>query len=438
MPIIIKSFIKAKTKLKARYATVVEIFDNQQRIIESGLAIFFTKPNSYTGEDILELQVHGNPILVQKIMETIVQLKNVRYANPGEFTKRAYLNKKIDIEQAKAVQRIIQARTETEIIANRRNLNGYHRKLVSELRSQMIQLKAESAAKIDLPEELDIKYAATKKAERERELQTLIHKISRIIEIAKNTKIMNKKFQICIIGRSNVGKSSLFNELLGNNRAIVSTEHGTTRDYVSEDLLLNNTLIRLYDTAGLRSSHEAVEKIEEKGIEYTKGLMRTSDLNIYVTSVDQMTIATEYHEIVESNKGKSIFVINKIDLLDEQLTNQNFFSKFSQKFPQVKKTIPISCHKTNGMDELKELIIKQLNLQQSNNEAIFLEEQQILALKKIITCLKAIELLLTEKAPEEIIMIELDNALHYLSFITEKIDDEEVLGRIFSIFCVGK
>lgn len=423
-----------------RRMLVGEFLDLQGQVIDRGLAVYHPAPHSYTGEDLAELFLHGNPLLLQRLIDTLGQQRGIRPAEPGEFTKRAYLHGKLDITEAEAVQRLIAARSEWELMASRKNLQGALKRMVSRFRSGIIHLKAEIEADLDFSTE-DL--ALQSKQERIEQVELLLEDLEGILQRSQITRRICSGIQAVLVGPPNAGKSSLFNQILGWERAIVSAEAGTTRDYVSEEIQLKGVTLSLIDTAGLR---EVEGEIERKGIHLSKQLIQQSQIVLHV--IDGARPPYPYPEILEgastqpsikeasaqaasarpSIKASVIHVINKSDLESSK----------KHSLPAEASSARVSCATGEGMEALQDLLCEHIFLDASPADAILLEERHRRHLLRARDALQKTVALWEQRAPDEIVALEVDRALENIGAISGRIDNEEILGRIFSLFCVGK
>ena len=412
-----------KHKREMIYCDIIDYNNNE--IIDTGLVTFFKSPNSYTGEDTVEFFLHGNPLLLRKFISVLLDSKLVRLARPGEFTKRSYLNKKINLNQAQAINQLIQARSFWEIKASQKNLRGEGGllEICNNIRNELINIKAMLEADIDfsLKEIESDKFENFKRIE---QFQNIKHLINKFLCNSKLSDKIRNSIQVMIYGAPNVGKSSLFNCLLGWERNIVSNIAGTTRDFISEEIILGDLTIRLIDTAGLRTEDENIDILEKEGINKTINLFNKSDLIIHLVSAD-----TNFTNFTNTHKVPVINVINKIDLANSENLIKNSI---------LDEVILISCVTNFGIEELKNkilaTIIKNLDLE----NAILIEEYQSHTLREVNSILEKIIILEKENAPDEIISLELDESIKKIGELTTPVDSEEILGKIFSTFCVGK
>lgn len=394
------------------------IMDGETKIDEV-VILPFKNPNSYTGEDVIEIQCHGGVNVVRNILDVV--LKNgARMAERGEFTKRAFLNKKLDLSQAEAVDDLIHAKTSNFAIQSAKNLSGVLATKIKEIKSDIFETTSRIVAGIDFPEDVaepEYSYLI------ERFTKSL-NEIDKILACAKSSDILRQGVKVAIVGRPNVGKSSLFNALLNLDRAIVTDIAGTTRDIIKENLDLG-VAVTLIDTAGIRED-ENIDKVEEIGIEYSKQSAQEADLNLFLYDAN-VGITTEDKEIYNIIKDKThIVVANKIDLLEKE---------FNEEIPN---TATLSVYTKDGLDDLKEKmksIVCQFSLEET--EFITNKRQQTCLLR----CKESLERALQAAQMEELqdmIYIDLKSALLSLDEITGEVITDDILNNIFDHFCIGK
>jgi tRNA modification GTPase len=389
-------------------------------IVDDVLVSVFKAPNSYTGEDCIEISSHGSPLISQKIISVILNSSDVRPAEPGEFTKRAFLNGKMDLTQAEAVADLINSRTSISLRGFRNQLDGLLSSKVSFLRKGLIDISSFIELELDFAEE-DIEFV---------QRTHLIEKIDKILSEIENLlssysfgKIVRDGINIAIVGEPNVGKSSLLNYLLKESRAIVSEIPGTTRDTIREEVSIDGFLFRLYDTAGLRASDDLIEK---EGIERSREAVRKSDLVLFVGDVNVGFSCIIEKDLANLNSSVAIVkVLNKIDLRNEDLYSEDF---------------RISAISGTGIIELLKGI-KKLVLQNSS----YTEKSAIVTNLRHYDCLKkAKENLLSAKNTAtsnlsgEFLASDLRAAETALAEIIGEVTTEEILNNIFSKFCIGK
>ena len=410
-------------------------------IIDSGLCVYYQQPYSYTGEDAAELFLHGNPLLLRQMLSAIAGSGLARLAQPGEFSQRAYLNRKLDLSQAQAVNQIIAARSSWELKAAQRNLEGRLAKLSGKLRHNVLQIKVQLEAQIDFSSEDDSIPLFQTQFDQIKELEL---QITRVLEMAAASQKLRSGFQVVICGIPNAGKSSLFNCILGWDRSIVAEQAGTTRDYISEEIQLADCAVRFIDTAGLRELSEQADNIhnsvEKAGIQMSRELIAQSDLILYVIDGARAPYALP-SDLQESFGGDPLNsavtgaaivpVVNKCET-----TN-------AQKYLRTTAVKPlcISCHQNIGLDELRQAIREHLLGKLETQHTLLLEVTQQQHLEQARQALQRIFQLTEEQEaapPLEIIALELDQCAHEIGAITSPIDNEEILGHIFANFCIGK
>lgn len=387
--------------------------------IDEVVILPFKNPNSYTGEDVIEIQCHGGVNVVRNILDII--LKNgARPAERGEFTKRAFLNKKLDLSQAEAVDDLIHAKTSNFAIQSAKNLSGLLAKKITEIKGQIFETASKIVAGIDFPEDVaepEYSYLLEK-------FEYSLKEIDKILSCAKSSDILRQGVKVAIVGRPNVGKSSLFNTLLNLDRAIVTEIAGTTRDVIKENLDLG-VAVTLIDTAGIRDN-DNIDKVEEIGIEYSKQSAQDADLVLFL--YDASTgLTPEDKEIFEIIKDKTYIVIaNKIDLLKNDYE------------PIGENTIKISTLSNEGLEELKSKI-KEVVCSFSPEETEFItnKRQQVCLERCKDSLLKAIEAAKREEL-QDMIYIDVKSALLSLDEITGEVINDEILNNIFDHFCIGK
>ena len=303
-------FVGKVTVAKAESHTVLygRIFDESNRIVDDVLLTTFKSPNSYTGEDVIEISFHGNPLIGQKIIALLLR-HGVRIAEPGEFTKRAFLNNKMDLARAEAVIDIISSRSEASLKGARNQLDGLLSNNVKALRDSLLETLSFLELELDFAEE-DVEFV--EKDELASKINSLIDKIDSLLNTYDIGKVISDGVNIAIVGKPNVGKSSLLNYLLKESRAIVSEVPGTTRDVIREEISIDGILFRLYDTAGMRFSDDT---IESEGVRRSNEVIKNADLVLFLNDVEQGFAKDLYAEIKSlTSESRIIKVMNKIDL----------------------------------------------------------------------------------------------------------------------------
>lgn len=406
--------IYSKQNLTAGRISHGWIVDNGKKIDEV-IILPFKNPNSYTGEDVIEIHCHGGMNVVRNILDLV--LKNgARTAERGEFTKRAFLNKKMDLSQAEAVADLIHAKTRNFAIQSAKNLSGVLGEKISEIKKQIFETLSKIIAGIDFPEDVaepEYSYLISS-------FENSLKEIDEILSCAKSSDILRQGVKIAIVGKPNVGKSSLFNKLLNVERAIVTDIAGTTRDVIKENLDWD-VAITLIDTAGIRESNE-VGKVEEIGIEYSKQSADEADLVLFIYDASR-GMDDEDKAILDLIKNKTHLIIaNKCDLIQNKIEN----------------AINISVETGLGIEDLKNKI-KEIVCNFSSDDTEFItnkRQQDCLekcreSLTNALNAAKMNEL-------QDLISIDLKSALLYLDEITGEVITDEILENIFSHFCIGK
>jgi tRNA modification GTPase len=396
-----------------------KIKDKSGSEIDDVLISIFRNPHSYTGEDVVEISTHGNTIITRKILEMLLG-KNVRLAEPGEFTRRAFLNNKIDLAQAEAVADIINSRTEASLLGARNQLDGLLSQKVEELRAMLINASSFVELELDFAEE-DIELINSN------ELKKRINRILREIEDLLSTysfgKVIKDGVNVALVGKPNVGKSSLLNYLLKESRAIVSHIPGTTRDIIREDVSIDGILFRLFDTAGIRSSNDEIEK---EGVIRSREAVKNADLVLFMNDVEQGFSEDIYSELKSITKVERIIcVLNKIDKNEES---------------DLKNDVSISAKTGKGIESLFSLLkLKALgtsNYSEKSAVVSNLRHYQCLG-KTNESLLKALESI-NSGLSGEFISVDLRNAENSLAEIIGAVTSDDILNNIFTKFCIGK
>lgn len=406
--------IYSKQNLTAGKISHGWIVDGDKKIDEV-ILLPFKAPNSFTGEDVIEIHCHGGINVIRNILDIV--LKNgARIAERGEFTKRAFLNKKMDLSQAEAVADLIHARTKDFAKQSAKNLSGVLSLEIKEIRGEIFNVLSKIIAGIDFPEDVaepEYSYIIS-------EFEKVLQKIDKILDSANSSNIMRQGVKIAIVGRPNVGKSSLFNTLLNIERAIVTDIAGTTRDVLTETLDWD-IAITLVDTAGIRDGSE-VGKVEEIGIEYSKQSASDADLVLFLYDA-QCGMLKEDEEILNFIKDKKhIIVANKADLITERNDSEFYLSTITKE----------------GLNELKEKIKKvTYNFSLEDTEFITNTRQQTCLQNCRESLIQALEAARNNEL-QDLISIDLKSALLFLDEITGEVITDEILNNIFDHFCIGK
>ena len=420
----------AKTLLKQdltpRHAHYLPFCDDSGQVIDEGLALFFPGPNSFTGEDVLELQGHGGPVILDLLLKQITR-QGVRLARPGEFSERAFLNDKLDLAQAEAIADLIDSASEAAARSAVRSLQGAFSARVHELVESLIQLRIYVEAAIDFPEE-EIDFLSDGRVSND--LQQVTNTLSTVFSEARQGTIIRDGMTVVIAGRPNAGKSSLLNSLSGRNSAIVTDIAGTTRDVLREHIHIDGMPLHIIDTAGLRDSDDVVEQI---GV--SRAFDEIAQADLVLLMVDSTTTdATNPHDIWPEfvdrlPAGEKISVIrNKIDLTDEQAG-----------LTEEQHTVIRICADTGaGVDDLRQHLKACMGYTGTNEGSFSARRRHIEALERARACLEMGRQQLHGMGAGELLAEDLRFAQQALGEITGEFSSDDLLGRIFSSFCIGK
>ena len=426
--IIEKIFVpKNKSEIKGYSIKYGNIIDDNKNIIDEVLVSYFVSPKSYTTENMCEINTHGNNIILKKILELCIK-NGANLAEPGEFTKRAFLNGRIDLSQAESVIDLINSKSEKEQKAAINQLEGYLSIEINKIKAKILDLMADIEASIDYPE-YDIE---------ERTSQNIIDESKNILNMLKkleNTfeagKILRDGVNVAIVGRPNAGKSSLLNAILKEDRAIVTNIEGTTRDTIEEYVTIKGILFKLIDTAGIRKADNEIEKI---GIDKSKKALNEADLVIAIfDSTKKLT--DEDKEIIEFIKDKnSIILLNKSDLENNILKEEKIITGLN------KKTIEISALEKTGIEELYNSMVELFRINEINpeNTSIITNVRHKEAICSAQNSIKKVEKTIKDNMPIDITAIYFKEAIEELNKITGESVTEDIINEIFSKFCLGK
>ena len=405
------------------YGTVVD----NEKVIDEVLVAYMKGPNSYTAEDVIEINCHGGFISVKKILELILS-KGVRLAEAGEFTKRAFLNGRIDLSQAEAIIDVIKSKTDMAHEVAQSQLEGSLAKKIKDLRMNVTEVLAHLEVSIDFAEE-DVEEITYQTLE-EKALE-LRNEIKKLYDTAESGKILRDGLKTVIVGKPNVGKSSLLNSILGENRAIVTDIAGTTRDVIEEFVNIKGIPLKIVDTAGIRETENVVEKI---GVEKSRESFSTADLVIMVLDASRK-LSEEDMEILESLKNKkTIVLLNKMDL-EPQIELEKI-----EEFINSEDIIKISALKHQGIEELQdkiEAMVYHGSVKNSSNLMITNSRHKdalFKAYESINDAISAIE----QRMPYDFIEVDFKNIWDYLGYINGDTVREDLLDTIFANFCIGK
>ncbi|MGE5855981.1 MAG: tRNA uridine-5-carboxymethylaminomethyl(34) synthesis GTPase MnmE [Syntrophaceae bacterium] len=398
------------------------------RILDEVLVAFLRAPHSFSGEDTLEIHCHGGPLICEEVLQAVLRA-GARPAGPGEFTRRAFLNGRIDLTQAEAVQEMISARTTRGLDLAIGHLGGGLSRAIGELRASVLDILTLLEAEIDFQEEDEIDAAP-----REGLLDQLRGITARIEELTASYgegRIVRDGAKVVITGKANVGKSSLFNRLLGEKRAIVTPHAGTTRDFIEESVTIRGIPVRFVDTAGIRESQDPIEK---EGIDLVWQQAAAADVVVIVLD-GSCPFTAEDRSIVEANRGRNLVVaINKCDLT-RVLDGGSLPEELSSREP-----LPISAKTGEGLDALRRAVHDAINRStgECHSDTVLTNLRHRLALERAHTSLRTAEQGLSGGLSPEFVAFDLREALVTLGEVTGQTVTEEVLDRIFSTFCIGK
>lgn len=418
---------------QARQALFSKFRDQDNSVIDEGIALFFPGPHSYTGEDVLELQGHGGPVVLDQILKRVISL-GAQLAKPGEFTERAFLNNKMDLAQAEAVADLIDASSAEAAKMALRSLQGEFSKKIKALVDETIHLRMYIEASIDFPEE-EIDFLADTKIHRD--LNLLQEKIAEIKKSAAQGVLMREGMTVVIAGKPNAGKSSLLNALTGRDSAIVTEIAGTTRDVLREYMHIDGMPLHILDTAGLRETEDIIEK---EGMRRAWAALENADAILLVMDAsgaessetifenfkaEAITISKYFHR----DKLPIILVKNKIDLKKES-PEKKVKSDFTE--------ISLSAKFNEGMDLLKQHLKELMGFQATMEGEFLARRRHLEALEKAEHYFYSAGKALNEKKAGELLAEDLRLAQNHLNEITGEFTSDDLLGKIFSSFCIGK
>lgn len=426
---LIEKYFEGQAPLKPRYAHLRKFSDEQGELIDEGLALYFPAPRSYTGETVFELQAHGGPVVLNMLVKSLLAYGKefgLRLAQPGEFTKRAFLNDKIDLSQAESIADIIDADSESAVRAASRSLTGVFSGKIHALTDELINLRAHIEAILDFPEE-EVDFLAQSHA-KER-LLDLRGKLISVLNSTRQGSILREGVTVVLAGSPNVGKSSLMNALSGEEVAIVTDVAGTTRDKIENLVHIGGVPVRLIDTAGL---HETDDKVEKIGIQKTLDAIAGADVVVHITgalkkiSADNSEDAEILSQVIDINRKNVpiLEVVNKCDLVRPENT---------------KGVYAISALTGEGMDVFKEALLEAVGWK-GTTESLFLARQRhIEALKSALSHVEeALRILGCDKPMLDLLAEELKLSANDLGDVVGQTPTEDLLGMIFSRFCIGK
>ncbi|MFM2346574.1 MAG: tRNA uridine-5-carboxymethylaminomethyl(34) synthesis GTPase MnmE [Pseudomonadota bacterium] len=429
--------------LAPRVATYGPFLDAQGRPIDQGLALYFPAPHSYTGEDVLELQAHGGPVVLQLLMARCLQaaaegerLPRLRPAEPGEFTERAFLNDKLDLAQAEAVADLIDASTEAAARSAARSLSGDFSNRIEALRDGLVELRMLVEATLDFPEE-EIDFL--EKADARGRLARLAERLDAVLDTARQGALLREGLTVVIAGQPNAGKSSLLNALAGAELAIVTPIAGTTRDKVSETLQIEGVPVHVIDTAGLRSDAEATDEVERIGIARSWEAIAGADAVLMIHDLtrcqDPDYVAAD--RVIEArlpDRSRRVHVFNKTDRVAAQRLAEVLAS-----VPEGERALTLSAKTRDGLEALRRLLLELAGWQASPDGVFIARERHLTALRRAREHLElAAGWAARRDEALDLFAEELRLSHDALGQITGAFSADDLLGVIFSRFCIGK
>jgi len=421
------TFLSNVKEIKPRYAYYGKIIDPiSSEIVDTGICVYYKLPNSYTGEDMAEISCHGGILVSSKVLEVILKA-GARLAEPGEFTKRAFLNGKMDLIQAEAVNDLINCKTDLMLKISNNQLLGKGSEKIKNLRDKLLSISAEIEVHIDYPEE-DLSIENPRDIYEK--LENVYQQMREFLISADNGMVLKEGINTVIVGKPNVGKSTLLNRLLREDRAIVTNIPGTTRDVIIESLNIRGVLLRVVDTAGIRESSDVIEKI---GIKKTIEEIKKADLILFVLDASE-PLSEDDLRIMELIKKKDYLVIlNKRDL-NYKISIENIRKLLNGK----NHIVEISALKGEGLEKLEDAIYSKVEeMIDLDVQPVVTNLRQKIALQKSSSALKE-ALNNFNSYPIDVISIDIRKSIEYLDELLGFKYSDDLLENIFSNFCVGK
>jgi len=396
--------------------------------LDEALVCFFKAPHSFTGEDVVEFHCHGSPILLRTIIDLTLKL-GARLADPGEFSLRAVTNGRLRLTEAEAIRDVIDAQTDTALRQATRQLKGEISNRLQPVKEQLLEIIVRLESSIEFVED-DLPPLASQ--EISKSLQKLLDDLSRLRSTFSTGRLLRDGIRVALVGRPNVGKSSLFNSLVGHGRAIVTSIAGTTRDTLTEEIGVQGVPVVLIDTAGIRRSNDEIELI---GVERARREAADADLLIVVIDGSESLRDEDQSVIDEVSDVRHLVALNKSDL--PTFSTAAFAGK--QSGPNCSAVLSVSAKSEAGLETLRAAILSPFAEGNARSEGLLITNARHHdLLVRSIEAIGSAEQLLNERASEEMILVGLHNALRYLGEITGETTTEEILGQIFTTFCIGK
>lgn len=410
------------------YGYIVE----ENHIIDEVIVLVMKGPNSYTKEDVVEIHCHGGVVVTKKVLETVIKY-GARVAEPGEFTKRAFLNGRIDLSQAEAVIDIIQAKNEYALKSSLSQLKGNILEKIKNIRKNIIRDIAFIEAALDDPEHISVDGFGEELLEN---VNANIKDLDKLLKSADNGRILKEGIRTVILGKPNAGKSSLLNVLVGEERAIVTEVEGTTRDTLEESIHFDGIFLNVIDTAGIRDTEDVVEKI---GVEKARKYAEDADLIIYVVDASRALDKNDEKIINLLSDRKAVILLNKIDL-EMAVTIEELEKKINENTKERKSIIPISAKEERGLEQLQDTL-KNMFFEgklKFNDEIYITNVRHKTAIENSIESLQQVRRSIEQDMPEDFYSIDLMSAYELLGEIIGESVGEDLVNTIFSEFCMGK
>ncbi len=425
---IVNKIFKGKdlTQVASHTINYGHIINEKGEAVDEVLVSVMKAPRTYTTEDTVEINTHGGIAPTNKVLELLLE-NGCRLAEPGEFTKRAFLNGRIDLLEAEAVMDMIEAKTDIQRKMAINQIGGRTSNLIDELRSDMVEIISNINVNIDYPEYDDVEMITNEILVPK--ITKLKEKINKVLKESENGKIIKEGIKTTIIGRPNVGKSSLLNALLEEDKAIVTDIAGTTRDIVEGQITINGILLNMIDTAGIRDTEDKIEAI---GVEKSLKMMEEADLILFMINNNE-PLTEDIKELLKKVKNKNyLILINKIDLE----------SKFDSKELEIDSTriIPLSITENKGIDTLKDKIVELFHMDEiETKDPTYLSNMRSISiLKRCLKRVEEVEQALKDDLPIDMIELDIKNIWEELGTINGSTYEEELLDEMFKRFCLGK